>query len=230
MSWHDPLLMAPVPHPAAPHSKVIAKRASKDARPSSRIACFEGELRSAPQHEGRSSSGRTHVLGRIVLIGTLALGLAGCFHPLYGPTASGVPLQDALASIEVEKATSPAGQERISHYVRSELIFDLDGSGIPHEKRYKLSLDTAESIQPISVDTTSGRADAALLNGTVKFELKDRANKTVLAGTARANAEYLRDQQRFASVRAARDADIRVGKLIADDIKQRLAAYMATAP
>ncbi|MBM0207052.1 hypothetical protein JNW90_31690 [Micromonospora sp. STR1s_5] len=144
---------------------------------------------------------------RISLALAASLALAGCFRPLYGPTASGEKLQDVLAAIEVEKVVSPAGQERIGHYLRSELIFDLDGSGTPHPKRYKLTLDTAETIQPVSVDTASGRADAALLNGAVKFDLKNAAGKSVFAGIARANATYQRDQQRFASVRAARDAD-----------------------
>lgn len=165
---------------------------------------------------------------------TLALAgcllLSGCFRPLYGPTASGARLQDVLASIEVEKVSSPPGQERIGHYLRSELVFGLDGSGTTSAKRYKLSLDTAENIQPISVDTVTGRADAALLNGSVKFNLTGPDGKTVLNGTARANATYYRDQQRFASVRAARDADIRVAKLLAEDIQQRISAYMATAP
>ena len=156
--------------------------------------------------------------------------LTGCFRPLYGPTASGAKLQDLLAAIEVEKVASPPGQERIGHYVRSELIFALDGSGVPSPKRYRLALTTAENIQPISVDTITGRADAALLNGSVKFELKGPTGKVVLSGTARANATYYRDQQRFASVRAARDADIRVAQLLAEDLKQRIAGHLATAP
>jgi LPS-assembly lipoprotein len=166
---------------------------------------------------------------RVTLAIAVSLALGGCFRPLYGPTASGERLQDVLASIEVEKVVTPNGQERIGHYLRSELIFDLDGSGMPQPKRYRLALDVAESIQPISVDTRSGRADAALLNGTAKFALTDREGRTVLAGLARANATYSRDQQRFAAVRAARDADIRVAKLLADDIKQRIAAHLATA-
>jgi LPS-assembly lipoprotein len=167
--------------------------------------------------------------GRWGLVLAAAFVLGGCFRPLYGPTASGERVQDVLAAIEVEKVTSPQGQERIGHYVRSELIFELDGSGQPKPKRYTLSLDTAETIQPVSVDSISGRADQAMLNGTVKFSLKGAGGAVVLAGTARANASYQRDQQRFASVRAARDADIRVAKQLAEDIKQRLAAYFATA-
>ena len=166
----------------------------------------------------------------VVIAIALSLALAGCFRPLYGPTASGERVQDVLASIEVGKVSSPPGQERIGHYIRSELIFDLDGSGTPSPKKYRLALDAAETIQPISVDSRTGRADAALLNGTVKFALTSFDGRTLVAGTARANATYYRDQQRFAAVRAARDADIRVAKLLADDIKNRLAAHFATSP
>jgi len=197
---------------------------------SSREACLKGRNLIELDAGGLGVTGSSGLTpARWLAVAALTFALAGCFRPLYGPTASGEKLQDVLAAIEVEKVVTPAGQERIGHYVRSELIFELDGSGQPRPKRYTLALDTAETIQPVSVDTVTGRADQAMLNGTVKFSLKDSGGKTVFAGTARANASYQRDQQRFASVRAARDADIRVAKQLADDIKQRLAAHFATA-
>jgi LPS-assembly lipoprotein len=71
-------------------------------------------------------------VGRIpVACLAVSLALAGCFRPLYGPTASGEKLQDVLAAVDVEMPSTPAGQERIGHYLRSELIFDLDGSAGP---------------------------------------------------------------------------------------------------
>ena len=156
--------------------------------------------------------------------------LSACFRPLYGPTASGIPLQDALAAVDVAMPESSTGQERLGHYVRSELIFDLDGSGEKHEKHYKLSISTSETVQGTTVDILTGRANAAILNGATTYSLTNLdGTKTLLTGTARANATYYRDEQRFANVRAARDADIRVSKLMADDIKQRLAAFFATA-
>jgi LPS-assembly lipoprotein len=42
------------------------------------------------------------------------------------------------------------------------------------------------------------------------------------------SASYDRFPQRFASVRAARDAEIRVAKLLADQIRTRVAAHLAT--
>lgn len=164
-------------------------------------------------------------------VAAAALLLSGCLRPLYGPTASGVPLRDSLAAIEVEMVGTLPGQERLGHYVRSELIYDLDGSGRPSAKRYRLTLDASEAVQVTTTDTLTGRADAALLNVTVKYALRSLDGaRTIGTGTARATATYFRDPQRFASVRAARDAEIRAAKLVSDDIKQRLAAHFATAP
>ena len=160
----------------------------------------------------------------------IALATSGCLRPLYGPTASGVTVQDSLAAIDVVTVGTSVGQERLGHYLRSELVYVLNGSGRTSEKRYRLTLDAAESVQVTTTDTTTGRADAALLNVSVRFTLTSLdGSRTLSAGLARATATYFRDPQRFASVRAARDAEIRAAKLITDDIKQRVAAHFATA-
>jgi LPS-assembly lipoprotein len=172
-----------------------------------------------------------HRRGAVLMTAVLGVALSGCFRPLYGPTASGVPLREALASVAVETVGTAPGQERLGHYLRSELVFDLDGSGTVSPKLYRLKLDASESVQVTTTDTLTGRADAALLNVTVKYALTTTdGTRTLGTGTARATATYFRDPQRFASVRAARDAEIRAAKLVSDDIKQRLAQLFATRP
>ena len=161
----------------------------------------------------------------------LALSLSGCLRPLHGPTASGVPVQDSLASVEVETVATGRGQERLGHNLRSEIIFMLDGSGEPRPKTYKLAMEAAEAVQVTTVDTQTGQADAAILNATAKYTLTSLdGTRALTTGTARATATYYRDQQRFASVRAARDAEIRVAKLLAEDISKRLSAVFAAMP
>ena len=166
---------------------------------------------------------------RVLALGmTLALG--GCLRPLYGPTASGERLQDVLAAIEVEAVLTPALQERIGHYLRSELTFDLDGTGQPRPKRYRLKLSVAESVQSPIVDTVTGRAVSATLSAVATYSLLTLDGKVVVPpSTATGFASYDRSLQRFATVRAARDADIRVARLLADQIRTRLAAALATA-
>ncbi len=48
------------------------------------------------------SSPEPYRVSRLAAAAALALGLAACFRPLYGPTASGVPLQGELAAIAVD--------------------------------------------------------------------------------------------------------------------------------
>lgn len=172
-----------------------------------------------------------NALRQALIVGAASVALSGCLRPLYGPTTSGVPLQESLSSIAISEVTTAPGQERLGHYVRSELSFNLDGSGQVARKKYRLNLDAAETVQVTTTDTITGRADAAMLNVTVKYVLlPNDGTRPLGAGTVRANATYFRDPQRFASVRAARDAEIRAAKLVAEDLKQRLAALFATSP
>jgi LPS-assembly lipoprotein len=157
----------------------------------------------------------------------IALGVSACFRPLYGPTASGVPLQETFASIQVEPVDAPAGQERITHYLRSELIFDLDGTGQPRPKQYKLAIAVEQSIVTPIVDSVSGRAQSANLSATARYTLSTLdGSRTLAIGTATSSASYERFIQRFANVRAARDAEMRVAKLLSEQIKTRLAGVL----
>src|SRR5919199_1409318 len=96
------------------------------------------EITAALGHAGRSRR-----LGRLMRTAAalgLAAGLSACFRPLYGPTASGTPLPAVLSAIEVGEVTTPPNYERFSHYLRSELVYNLNGSGLPADKRYRLAL------------------------------------------------------------------------------------------
>lgn len=170
-------------------------------------------------------------IARIGLVAVATLGLSACFRPLYGPTASGEPLGALLASIEVDPAQAVRGQERLGHYLRSELVFDLDGSGQPSNKRYHLSLSVAETVQTPLVSSTTGRAESATLFGTAAYKVMANGSDRILTeGTASGSATYDRSVQRFASLRAARDAEIRLAKLLSEQIKTRVAAILATQP
>jgi LPS-assembly lipoprotein len=166
---------------------------------------------------------------RLAAIGALTLGLSACFRPLYGPTASGESLPSVLAAIEIDKVTTSLPQERVGHYLRSELVYDLNGSGIPAPKRYKLNLSFVERVQSPIVDTSTGRAQSATLTGELTYKLTSLDGQTVItSGTATGYVTYDRSPQRFATVRAARDADIRLAKTLADQMRTRLAAALAT--
>jgi LPS-assembly lipoprotein len=166
---------------------------------------------------------------RFALAAGLGLALAGCFRPLHGPTASGQQLDDVLAAIDVAPVTTSTDYERLGHYLRNELIFDLNGSGVPAPKRYRLALAFDQRLSTPIVDTTTGRAQTANVTGTVIYTLTSLSDdKVVTTGRALGYVSYDRSAQRFATVRAARDADIRLAKTLSEQIRIRLATALAT--
>ena len=168
---------------------------------------------------------------RLACVAGLALNLSACFRPLYGPTASGESLPALLAGIQVDDIAMARDQERLGHYLRSELVFALDGSGQPGAKRYRLKLQGSESVQTPIVSTTTGRAEAGTIVGVVKYSLENLdGTKIVTEGVATSTATYDRSVQRFASLRAARDAEIRLASVLADQIKTPLASVLSAKP
>lgn len=169
---------------------------------------------------------------RIALTLALALNLGACFRPLYGPTASGESMQTVLAAIQVDDVVMAQDQERLGHYLRSELIFALDGSGQSGPpKRYRLKMQGSEQVQTPIVSSTTARAEAGTIIGTVKYALESADGRVVITeGVATSTATYDRSIQRFASLRAARDAEIRLAKVLAEQIKTRLASVLAVKP
>lgn len=154
------------------------------------------------------------------LASTLALG--GCFQPLYGG-AGGQDLRASMAAIEVDPIP-----DRIGHYLRGELVFDLDGSGTASPKRYRLSVKVEEKLSSPIVDTATGRAQTGNITTQATYKLKIIETDSVIAeGVAVAAVSYDRSTQRFAALRAARDAEIRTASDLAEQIKTRLIAVLA---
>ena len=151
---------------------------------------------------------------RAVSACVMMLSLAGCIHPLYGK--NGVNAQ--LAQIEV--APIP---DRIGHYLAEELKFQTDGSGEPPPVRYRLNINVTESVLGLIVNLHSSTSDSASVTLTVTYTLTEIAtSKQITTGTITANSSYDRSEQRFANVRAARDAEIRAANVAADQIRTRL--------
>lgn len=151
-----------------------------------------------------------------------ALALSGCIEPMYGPLSSNPELPAELASIDV--APIP---DRMGHYVRNELIFDLNGTGATFSPRYRLDVKLGEQVRTPIVDTVTGRATSAsvVIKAEYKlFTIPDGA--LVTEGTAMSLASYDRFSNRVSNVRAARDAEIRDARVLADSIRTRLAVAL----
>ncbi len=173
-----------------------------------------------------SRSDRPLPTRRLMLAAALAAaGLAGgCLRPLYAEnTAStvGGSVTDALKDVEVAEIKGLLG-----HYLRNELVFNLDGGGdVRPAKRLRLTASVSESLEVVTVDYANGRADSAVLVARANWTVTNIATgQVVSSGNSQVRAPYERSEQRFATVRAARDAQIRAGKSLAEQIRGQLAA------
>lgn len=160
---------------------------------------------------------------RIATLG-LALCLGGCLQPLYGPAAGGRPgVAAELATIEVDDIP-----DRLGFELRNELNFLLNGEGRPTGGAYRLRINVRQGTATAIVDTLTGRAQSATLNFDATYALlRTDGGKEVTAGRALTTVNYDRTAQRFGNVRAARDAEIRAAKQLAEQIRMRLAIFFA---
>lgn len=155
-----------------------------------------------------------------------ATALAGCgFQPMYGgTTASGAKLAEVMSGVDIKPIPGRVGQR-----VRNELIFDNTGGGNAAPQRYRLDIAVKEHVTDQLVQI-SGDATGQVYELNATYKLIDASNgKVILVGTAISRAPYNRFQEIFANVRARYDAENRAARTVAESIKTRIAAYLATA-
>jgi len=157
----------------------------------------------------------------------LALGVAllsGCnVGPMYGPLALNPALVGDLQAIDV--APIP---DRLGHYVRNELIFDFNGTGATVAPRYRLFVTLKEQVRTPIIDTVTQRATSATAVVDASYRLVSLPDETeIVKGVAENIASYDRFSNRLSNVRAARDAEIRDAKTIADEIRTRISIALA---
>jgi LPS-assembly lipoprotein len=164
----------------------------------------------------------------------------GGFQPLYGATASGGTVRDALAAVDI--ATIPG---RVGQRVRNELIFQATGGGGGSNAptTYRLDIAMREYVQSILVAQTgvaSGQVYA--IDATFKV-VRITDNKVVMQGNSYARAPYETNQVSdpltqapssdgrsiFSNIRARRDAEDRAAVSLAGDIRTRVAVFLSRA-
>jgi len=157
---------------------------------------------------------------------------AGCFQPLYAEhSLTGEPtIGVALARVDVAQIPAPAGspEARVAVEVRNQLLFDIDGGATPPPPTHRLTTRMNSNRLSVIVDLTSGRPDVEQYGLNVNYTLIEiKTGKPVLTGNtfARVSYDIPGQAQRFARTRALRDAENRAAKVIADNIKARLASY-----
>jgi LPS-assembly lipoprotein len=151
----------------------------------------------------------------------MALGLGGCFQPLYGEAAHPGLVED-LRAVEVAPI-----KDRIGHYLGDDLISNLNGSGETPAAKYRLTVTVAQSSQVPTVESQINAASSATVIGKATFALtKIDGGAVLFKGEATSAAVYDRTLDSFANLRASRDAEIRIARSLADEIGLRVAAAL----
>ena len=166
-----------------------------------------------------------------------ALALAGlttgCFEPLYAdrPTPAGTAsLPNQMRAVDVASIDAPSGSRlaRIGVGLRNELIYDLTGGSGGIAPTHRLEVKLSASQYQIIVDINTARPDVNNYAIDAAYVLTDLATgKPVVRGQTFSRVSYNipGQEQRFAGDRGLRDAENRAAKVIADNIRSRLASY-----
>jgi len=172
---------------------------------------------------------------RWVAVAAAAALTAGCFQPLYGEhaTVAGAiapNVRDAFATVEVDQISAPNGtpEARIAVEMRNDIIFQLTGGNGPGTPAYRLAVKMKLSKAAMIIDIATGRTEAEIVGIDVYYTLTEVGTKKVVVNSqtfARVSSDVPGLQQRFAHQRAQRDAEDRAAKVIAEQIRSRLASY-----
>jgi LPS-assembly lipoprotein len=153
----------------------------------------------------------------------VAFALSGCIQPLYGPLSAGGDVAGELQAIAIDPIPN-----RLGHYLGDDLIFALNGTGSHVPPKYRLTVTVSESSQTPLLDTVTGYPTAASVVVNADYMLLPvQGGAPITKGHVTALASYDRTSQRFADIRAARDAEIRNAKTLADQISTLIASAIA---
>jgi LPS-assembly lipoprotein len=185
----------------------------------------------APRLPSPAPVGRRSVLRAATALAIAALA-GGCFQPLYGehsPTGGPV-LRDQLSAVDIMQIQAPQGSDeaRLAVEVRNALLFDFNGGGSAAPPTHRLKISMASTRASIIVDVNTSRPDIENYGLNATYSLTEIATgKVVVTGQtfSRVSYDIPGQAQRFARLRGLRDAETRAAKVIADNIRSRLASY-----
>jgi LPS-assembly lipoprotein len=168
--------------------------------------------------------------GTAILLALAIAGVvAGCqVRPLYAVRADGaggdvVPQMRRIA-VETQR-------DRVAQEIMNQLIFSLRGGAALVDPAYTLRLIVATRKSELAIQVREEVPTANLITVTTTYSLTENATGRVLASeTIYTTASYDFSSQRFANLRAERDAENRAARAAADDIRMRIAAMFAAAP
>lgn len=174
---------------------------------------------------------RRNLLQGLSLLLAAAPALSACgdagFRPLYGPSGAGAQVSESMKQVDVAPIPGRVGQR-----IRNEIIFQNTGGGNAQPPTHRLEVVLRENLVSTLVKAT-GEAEGQIYTVEASFRLidvrvRDKQN-VVFQGTSHGRAGFERFESVFSNVRGREDAENRVARTIADDLKTRVAIYLSRA-
>lgn len=159
-------------------------------------------------------------LGGIAALLSACGASSGGFQPLYGPT-EGKTYDQRLATVEIANIPGRVGQR-----IRNELIFDRSTGSDPISPDRRLDVAITETILTTLVDQT-GASGSQIYQLEARYQLIDlNTKKKVFEGRSVGRGSFDRFESIYTNIRGRQDAENRVAKSVADEIRTRLLAFL----
>ena len=176
-----------------------------------------------------NKNGKALALSCALLAGVL---VSGCqVRPLYGTASTtgefgaSANVTAELAAIDIESiATDVTGRT-----LYNELTFNFERGAGASEKKYSLKILKDLSTSAVAVEQFAEVPSSYTTTLNASFVLRDIAtDETIMTGRSFQSASFDFSNQRYANLRASRDAEERVAKAVANDITARIAGHFAS--
>jgi LPS-assembly lipoprotein len=161
-----------------------------------------------------------------VVLGISSLSLSACaesggFKPLYGATG-GETYDQRLAKVDIAPVPGRVGQR-----IRNELVFERSTGAQAISPELRLDIIITETLLTTLVNAT-GASSSQVYQLEARYQLIDlKTKKSVLDGRSLGRGSFDRFAAIYSNIRAREDAENRVAKSIADDIRTRLLAHLS---
>lgn len=163
-----------------------------------------------------------HAIKSFALIGLLALSACG-FQPLYATRDDGSSVSQQLAEVSVSPQT-----DRVGQLVRNEIVRSTRPAGTQAEDRFYLRFEARSNSQTL-IDTADTVHRRLAYNLSTNFRLIDAStNKVIFSGRAFSRVPYDRLDASFSNVQARVNAEEQAAKQVGQEMRTRLAAFLAT--
>lgn len=188
---------------------------------------------SSPDHPTSQPATRRALL--VLTLGAALVAGACQVRPLYGSLggpAGTSPVAEEFAAIDidtVEATTSTENLERVGQVLRNELIFGFRRGREAAAPRYRLKIIIDRPLNEVGVERLADVPSAYSVTVNASYVLSEiGTGRTVTTGRAFGSASFDFSSQRFANLRAERDAEDRAAKVVAGNIQTRLAGFFAS--